>query len=192
MSQNRTTELIELAHDPESGALATEDITHKKGHEGKRFYVMYSVADLGAATTPTDSMTLDFTTPKAEDGEIHFTFSAKGTAGWLIKLVEAPTGGAASPTGQLEILNHNRISEKRSKVTDGTNENQVNYDSSLATGGTTLWSEYIAGSAGPMAGGAETGVRNELKLKPETKHQVSLTGTDNTPGTLIIDWYIGN
>ena len=188
MSRDRTTEILELARDDESKALSYLDISHKKIHEGKRFYVLYSVASLGAMTTPDDMITLDFTTK--EFSELHFTFSAIGTAGWRVRLIEAPTGGAASPTGQLNILNHKRESTINPGAgINAATQGQVNYDSTLATGGVTLWDEYLGGSAGPFSVGTAAGARNELELLSNTKYQLSLYGTDTNPATLIIDWY---
>lgn len=178
--------MILNAVDGESESLGVIDVAHRKGHDGKRFYVMYSVASLGAMTTPDDMITIDFTTGTSD---LHFAFSAIGTAGWRVRLIEAPTGGAASPAGQLTILNHNRGSSTASTVTDGSTAGQVNYDSTLATGGVTLWDEYLGGASGPFAVGTLGGARNELELLPSTKYQLSLYGTDTNPGTLVIDWY---
>ena len=191
MSQARTTEILEKSRDVESNALSIIDTAHKKSHEGKRWYAMYSVASLGAMTTPDDMITIDFTTPKRTDEEPHFTFWAKGTAGWRVRLIEAPTGGAASPTGQIAILSHNRYGGGSSLVSDGTNPGQVNYDSTLATGGVTLWDEYLEGAGGPLSGGTGTETRNELELMPETKYQISLYGTDTNPATIGFDYYDG-
>lgn len=187
----RLTQIFEKARDKETEAVGTISIAHKKSHEGKSFYVIYSVASLGAMTTPDDMITIDFTTPEKILEEPHFTFSVKGTAEWRVRLIEAPTGGAASPTGTLEILNHNRYSGKTSEVMAGTTPGYVNYDSTLATGGKTLWDEYLEGSAGPQVGGTSGGARNELELKPATKYQLSLYGTDTNPATIMIDWYDG-
>jgi len=149
---------------------------------------MYSVVSLGAMETPTDMITLDFTTPNTAKWG-HFSFWAAGSADWRLRLIEAPSGGAESPTGQLSILNFNRNSSKSSTFTDGSTAAQVNYDSTLATGGTTLWDQYLEGAGGPMAGGSSTGSRDEKILKQNTKYQLSLYGTDTDPATMYVDWY---
>ena len=164
------------------------DYEHHEIHGGSAFYLMYSVASLGAMTTPDDMITLDFTTPDSAKWG-HFVFSVSGSAGWRVRLIEAPSGGAASPTGQLTILNHNRNSPHTSIFTDGSTANQVNYDSTLATGGVTLWDQYLEGSGGPQAGGTASGKRNEWVLKQNTKYQLSLYGTDTDPATIYMDWY---
>lgn len=174
-------------YDELSGSLATIDFPHAKTHEGNAYYVSYSVPSLGAMTTPDDTITITFTTPAT--GFIHFTFSAYGSAGWRLRLIEAPTGGAATPTGQLAILNHNRASSNTSTVSNGTTAGQVNYDATLATGGTMLWDQYLEGSGGPLVGGTSVSNRNEVILKQNTVYQISLYGVDTNPATLYLDWY---
>lgn len=161
---------------------------HAHVHEASRFYVVYSVADLGAMGSPDDMITLDFTTPNTTKWG-HFIFRGKGTPGSLLRLIEAPSGGAASPTGQLPIINRHRNSSNVSVFTDGSTANQVNYDATLATGGSTIWNEYLEGTGGPQSGGAVGGDRDELILKQNTKYQLSLFGSNSDPATLLIGWY---
>ena len=169
-------------------ALLSMSHEHHETHAGSHFYVMYSVASLGAMETPDDAITLTFTTPDTTKWG-HFVFWGNGTAGWRVRLIEAPTGGAATPTGQLTILNKHRNSSTVSTFTDGSTANQVNYDATLATGGTTLWDQYLEGSGGPQSGGTGTGSRDEIVLKQNTTYQLSLYGTDANPGTLYMSWY---
>lgn len=173
--------------DSVSGAAISIDFQHHELHEGDSFSVIYSVVDLGAMTTPNDMITLDFTTPNTTKWG-HFLFSASGSADWRVRLIEAPSGGAATPTGQFTILNKNRNSATTSTFI-GSAAGNVNYDATLATGGTTLWDQYLEGSGGPMAGGTSGGSRNERILKQNTKYQVSLFGADANPATLQITWY---
>ena len=177
-----------IKFDNMTGALTGIDYAHHEIHGGSMFYVMYSVASLGAMGTPDDMITLNFKTPNTLK-HAHFTFKVEGTAGWRVRLIEAYSGGATSPTGQLAILNHNRNSDKTSTLTDGSTANQVDYDAILATGGVTLWDEYLGGSGGPHAGGSGTSARNEIILKQNTEYQISLYGTDTDPATIMIDWY---
>ena len=188
MSSNRRTEIMENQIDSTTHAITTIGYPHHEAHAGKRFYVQYSVPSLGAMTTPNDMITLDFTTPNTTKWS-HFTFLCKGSSGWRVRVIEAPTGGAASPTGQLSILNHNRNSANTSVITDGSTAGQVNYDSTLATGGTTLWDDYIEGSTTGASGDGASANRDELILKQNTKYQVSLYGTDTEAGSIYIDWY---
>lgn len=176
--------------DPSSEALLAIDYAHSEIHKGSRFFVIYSVADLGAMTTPNDAITLSFKTPNTTKWA-HFAFSGVGTAGWLLKLVEGPSGGVESPTGQLSILNHHRNIATTStlKESTGTTAGVVDYDATLATGGTTLWTEYLGGAGGPFGGAVAGGGRDEIVLKQDTVYQVSLYGTDNNPATLHLDWY---
>lgn len=179
----RSLSFIDLATTASTGI----DYAHHEIHGGSMFYVMYSVVDLGAMLTPNDTITLDFTTPNTTKWA-HFTFSVAGSADWRVRLIEAPTGGAGTPTGQIAILNHDRNSTKTSTLI-GSAAGNVNYDSTLATGGTTLWDQYLEGSGGPQAGGSSTGARDERILKQNTKYQLSLYGTDANPATLYMDWY---
>ena len=174
--------------DSGSGAPIGIGFPHHKLHEGDTFSVMYSVASLGAMAAPDDAITLDFTTPNTTKWG-HYQFSASGTAGWRLRLIEAPSGGAADPTGQFTILNKHRNSATTSTFTDGSTANQVNYDSTLATGGTTLWDEYLGGTGGPQSGVTSGGSRNERILKQNTKYQLSLFGTDANPATIHMNWY---
>lgn len=183
--------LIALTGDALSQALVTIGHAHQEQHAGNAFFVRYSVADLGAMTTPDDMITLTFTTPNTSD-RIHFTFTALGTSGWRVRFIEGPSGGATSPTGSLTVTNHERNSLTTSVVKDVAGSpaaNKVSYDASLATGGTTLWDDYITGATIGIAGNGVSAQRDELILKANTTYQLSLYGTDNTAGTLYMNWY---
>ena len=173
--------------DKATGALIFLDYPHHEIHAGDRFYVMYSVASLGAMAAPDDMITLTFTTPNTTKWG-HFSFLAIGTGGWRLRLIEAPSGGAASQTEQLSVLNRNRNSSKVSTMIalDST-AGEVSYDATLATGGTALWDEYVPGGS-KVAGLVGSG-RDEIVLKQNTKYQLSLYGTDADPATLMMDWY---
>ncbi len=174
-------------------ALNVVDYAHHEIHSGSMYYVVYSVASLGAMSSPDDMITLTFDTPDTTKWG-HFQFSAKGTSGWRIRLIEGGTGGGASATGTLPILNKNRNSTKTSTFLDvegSPTAAQVSYDATLVTGGTTLWDEYIEGSSGFFSTGFSSGGgdRNEIVLKQNTQYQVSLYGTDTDPATIYISWY---
>jgi len=176
-----------LRIDRTTHTLQVIDYAHHEIHSGSNFYVVYSVASLGAMETPDDMITLDFTTG-VNPPFPHLVFSCNGSAEWRLRFIEAGTGGMADPTGQLTVLNHRRDSSKTSTVV-GSAAGNVNYDSTLATGGVTLWDQYLEGSGGPKAGGTSSSVRNELILKRNTRYQLSLYVTDASPATLYMDWY---
>jgi hypothetical protein len=160
---------------------------HHEGHDGNRYYCHYSVASLGAMETPADMITLTWTTANTTKWK-HFTFYANGSSGALVRLIEAPTGGAASQTEQLPMLNHDRNSSNTSgAIALDSTAGEVSYDATLATGGTTLFSEYISG--GKQAGDEVGASRDEIILKQNTKYQLSIYDTGNNAGTLHIDWY---
>lgn len=176
-----------LRMDQQTHVLSVIDYPHHEIHSGSRFFVNYSVASLGALETPDDTMTLTWTTPDSAKWA-HFTFYAIGTGGWRVRFIEAPSGGAASPTGQLDCLNHNRNSLKESTLLAlPATANQVNYDATLATGGVTLWDQYIPG--GNKVSGDAGSDRDEIILKQDTQYQLSMFGADADPGTLHIDFY---
>ena len=134
-----------LIVDSSTRSLVTVNYEDNKIHEGDDFFLTYSVASLGAMTLPDDMITLTFTTPDTTKWG-HFKFKIVGTAGWRIRLIEAPTGGGATPTGSLSILNSNRNSSVTSGFLDvaGTPVvNKISYDATLATGGITLLDEYL-------------------------------------------------
>jgi len=186
------TEDVALEADASTNALITVDYPHHEIHEGDHFFVVYSVASLGAMTTPDDTITLSFTTPDTTEWA-HFAFEVKGSAGWRVRLIEnSTTGGTTGATGRLAILNSNRNSAATSSlISDGDSgvAGYVGYDATLALGGTTLIDEYIEGSGLAFSSGARTGSRDEIILKQDTNYQVSVFGTDTNPATLHLSWY---
>jgi hypothetical protein len=175
--------------DEKTDAATIIEYSEQAINDGNAFFVMYSVADLGAMTTPNDTITLSFATPDTKKWA-HFDFFAKGTAGWRVRLIEAPSGGVATPTGQLNILNNDRNSSTASTILESTGSTaaEVDYDATLATGGTTLWDEYLGVAGGPQFGGAGAIVRRKFVLKQDTVYQLSLYGTDANPATLYMGW----
>ena len=157
---------------------------------GKVFAVTYSVADIGALTTPTDLMTLSFTTPAAVSGRgpILLSATADGTAGALFTLIEGSSGGGGSPTGVIPIYNRNRNSSITSLITDvaGANVGNVSYDATALTGGTSILTEYIAGNAGPQGGAGQ--MVAEWILAHNTLYQVSLFNNAANAGTIKLEF----
>lgn len=177
--------------DSSTEAATTISYPHHEIHSGSSFFVNYSVASLGAMTTPDDAITLTFTTPNTTKWG-HFTFSASGPASALVRFIEGSTGGGADPTGTLTILNSNRNSTKTSamiNVEATPAAGSVSYDATVLTGGTDLWTQYLEGSGGPQAAGAGTGTRNEIILKQNTIYQLSILSTTTTPASLYMSWY---
>ena len=178
--------------DASTSVLMNIPYDHHEVHSGSMFYVLYSVASLGAMTTPDDMITLNWKTPDTTEWG-HFQFFATATAGGRIRLIEAPTGGAASATGTFTILNKNRNSVHTSTFTDtegSPTANQVSYDATLATGGTTLWDQYLEGPTTGLGVTARvSSSRDEIMLKQNTQYQLSLYGTATNGATLYMVWY---
>ena len=166
------------------------DYAHSEIHSGNNYILQYSVTSLGAMTSPDDTITLTFTTPNTTKW-MHLLLSAKGTAGWRVRFIEAPTGGAASATGTLTVLNSNRNSSNTPGLLDlASAVGKVSYDATLATGGTTVVDEYIPGAVTNQSTGVGgAGGRSEIILKQNTKYQLSIYGTDSDPATLKLDFY---
>ncbi len=176
-----------LRMDASTNSAQTVSYPHHETHAGSRYYLTYSVESLGAMTTPADMITLTWTTPDTTKWE-HFTFWAKGTGGWRLRLIEAPSGGAESQTEQLVMLNKNRNSDNVATcIALDSTAGEVSYDATLATGGTSLWDEYIVGGSKTSGNVGED--RDEIVMKQNTKYQLSLYGTDTDPATLHVDWY---
>lgn len=175
--------------DVSTRALVAINHAHHEKHEGSDFFLLYSVPSLGAMTTPDDMITLTFKTPDTLKWG-HFTFRVRGAPGLRVRLIEAPTGGATGPTGSFNILNSDRNSIVESTFLDlVAATGKISYDATLATGGITLWDEYIPGSTGPLAGGQEGGHDEEIILKQNTTYQISLFGTSTDPATIKVGWY---
>lgn len=172
-------------------SLLAIDNTHHEVHEGNGYFISYSVASVGALTTPNDTMTLSFTTPNTTKWG-HFVFTAEGPSGGLVQLIEGKTGGGTSPTGSLTIYNHNRNSANTSGFLDlavSPVAGKVSYDATVFTGGTTIWSQYIPGATVGIVGSGLSAVRDEVILKQNTSYQLSLMSTTTNPGTLYLSWY---
>jgi len=181
-----------ISKDSATDAMMFVDYAHHEIHNGSHFFVQYSVASLGAMGSPDDMITLSWTTPNTTKWG-HLLYSANGSAGWRLRLIEGKTGGGASPTGSITILNSNRNSTATSTAKDlaGTPvANKVSYDATLFTGGTTIWDQYLEGSGGPQSGGVGGGnQRLEVVLKQNTTYQLSLFGTDANPASMTMEWY---
>lgn len=186
---SRIAQILNRCVDASTFAAKIISYPHAEIHEGNGFFVSYSVPSLGAMTSPDDMVTLTFTTPDTVRWP-HFRFYGQGTGGWRVRMIEAPTGGGATQTEQLEVFNNDRNCSIVSTVIalDST-PGEVSYDATLATGGKTLLDEYIPGGGGPFSSVSLSGTREEIILKQNTKYQVSVYGTDADPATLKLTWY---
>lgn len=177
--------------DKTTDSLKVVDYAHHEIHEGSHFFLLYSVADIGALTTPNDMMTLSWTTPDTEK-LLHWIFEAVCTGGARVRLIEGKTGGGATPTGTLQSYNNKRDSDKVSTILDvaGANAGKVSYDATLFTGGVSLLDEYLTGTGiGGSSPGAATRSDSEKILKRNTAYQLSIEELGNVPATLKMLWY---
>jgi hypothetical protein len=170
-----------LRMDDYSDALIVQGEGHHHLHEGEHFMLYYSVADLGAMTTPNDTITLSFKTPAASSGLFHTRFTASGPSGARVRFISGKTGGGTSPTGTLTPFNNNQALGTASTIlaVDGTTANKVSYDATVFTGGTTLIDEYLTGAARAAGSEMDRG-DTEIILAASTFYQLSIFGTTRT------------
>jgi hypothetical protein len=165
--------------DEATHALLGIDYAHHELHDGNMYSVAYSVANIGQQTTPADVISLDFTAPDTTKW-CHAIGAAVCGGSARVVLMEAPTGGAADPTGQITPLNRNRNSSNTSGIA------VFNYDSTVGTGGTVLLDEYIG--SGVKAGG-DVRAEHEWILKQNTKYSLWIFSTSGVAASLKIHWY---
>jgi hypothetical protein len=176
--------------------LSIHDNEHGHIHKGDHFHLSYSVANMGAMTTPNDMITLTFKTPtQAQNTKYtHMIVGARAASGARFRFIEGGTGGGATPTGNLDPKNNNRITAmiQASTLYDvGTpTVDKISYDATLVTGGTTLVDVFLgADGGGPIQAGGSERAQNEWLLNPGTQYQLSLLDTNAVAGTLIMNWY---
>jgi hypothetical protein len=177
--------------DVDTGAQAIIDYSHHEVHSGRHFSLVYSVPDIGAMTTPNDTITLSWTTPNAER-QMHMIFEMICTGGSRVRFIEGKTGGGSTPTGTLQAYNNNRGSSNASGILDvaGANASKVSYDATLFTGGTSLIDEYLTGTGqGQTFPSSGSRGDNEWLLAKNTLYQLSILETGNVPATIKMSWY---
>jgi len=186
-----TSTYLPIKQDGTTNAIQVIDYAHHEIHGGSHYTAMHGVADIGAATTPDDAITLTFTTSNTAKW-CHMVASFEAVGGALVTIRENGTGGA-SPTGAVTCFNNNRNSANTSLVTDiGATAGQMSYDATLDTGGTLILSEYISGAStnqNKAGGSAEGGARYEWILKQGNRYQFAIYSTANVAASIILHWY---
>jgi len=161
---------------------ANVNIDFMKSHanNGNFYELSYLVADIGAATTPSDIMSLSFTTPAATTATIFMTFAAQAAAAARWRVIEGKTGGGGTGTGDLTIYNAKRGSANTSSLIShaGTPATgKITYDNDLFTGGTSI----IDLTLGEVR-------EAYFRLAASTLYQSSIYLTANTAGSLRLSW----
>ncbi len=185
-------EIDDLQIDHVGNSLEIISDEHFEVHEGSHYNIQYSVASLGAATTPADMMTLTWTTPDTTKW-LHMEVAATSNSGAQFRFIEGGTGGGASPTGILTAHNSHRNDNNISGIINIESvpaAGSVSYDATLVTGGLSLIDVFIGadGQGNNFSVGADRGAQ-EWILKQNTQYQISLLDTDTIPGTLQMNWY---
>jgi len=167
------------------------EYAHHEIHSGSHYTAMYGVADIGAATTPNDAITLTFSTPNTTKWA-HMVFLFNAVGGALCRVREGGSGGA-SPSGTITCFNNNRNSSNTSGFLDLSSvASKISYDAGLDTGGTLIVDEYIGGATtnqNRTGGGAESGGRFEWILKQNTRYQISIVSTATVAAEIVMHWY---
>lgn len=179
------------SNDSTTGALNNIDYAHHEIHDGRHFTAMWSVANIGAQTSPNDAITLTFSTPDTTRWS-HMVVLFQGVGGALCRLRQGGSGGA-SPTGAVTCFNNNQNSTNTSGLLDiSAVAGQISYDAGLDTGGVLLVDEYISGATtnqNRAGGGAESGGRFEWVLKQNARYQVSIVSTATVSAAIVLHWY---
>ena len=166
MSQERTTEILNLAQDKFAYFLGVSDNDHKYIHEGKAFSVR---GNTGALTSGSGVYYLTFTTPSSGNGKyVHLRpTSLFSTA--AIMLTELHEGSVVATPGTASIpLNLNRNSSKKAVTT-------VTVGSGSVTDGLQI-AQFIAGTGGTVtSAGGGSGTVAERVLKPATIYTVKVS-----------------
>jgi len=171
--------LVEI--DNTTRANITIDVKESKVNEGVYYDFSYLVADIGALTTPTDVMSLSFTTPAATAGTVFMTFEAQAAAAARWRVIQGKTGGGGAGSGDLAIYNANRGSSNTSGLishhaTPATG--YLTYDNDVYTGGISLV-DLTLGE-----------VRSAyFVLAASTLYQSSILLDAATAGSLRLSWY---
>jgi hypothetical protein len=166
MSQDRTTEILNLAQDKFAYFLGVSDNDHKYIHEGKAFSVR---GNTGALTAGSGVYYLTFTTPATGVGKyVHLRpTSLFSTAS--IMLIELHEGSTVATAGSASIpLNLNRNSPRTANTT-------VTVGSGTVVDGIQV-AQFIAGTGGTgNSTGGGSGTVAERVLKPGTVYTVKIS-----------------
>ena len=180
-----------VRRDKSTRANITIEYEHHEIHSGSHYTLSYAVTSIGALETPTDIMSLSFTTPAAPV-EVHMIWGATSAAGARWRVIEGKTGGGGTGTGDFVVYNNNRQSTKTSGIishhaTPATG--YLTYDNDLFTGGASII-DLIIGASGlgnAVVGGSQRS--SEFVLAAGTLYQTSLYLDAASPGSLSLSWY---
>jgi hypothetical protein len=170
-------EIDEVRMDPSTNSLQTVDYAHHEIHAGSGFSLCVSVASMSGS----GPLGFSFTTPNTTS-RIHLLVNAYTAEDGLLTIREAgtPAGGSGATP----------INRRRDGTPPTSGLTSV-LSGITATGGTVLCSKNW-GSTGAGSGTGNLGSErdtSELVLAQNTSYQITLSGTQATPGWLELDWY---
>lgn len=174
MSQERTTEILNLAQDKFAYFIGVSDNDHKYIHEGKAFSVR---GNTGALTAGSGVYYLTFTTPASGSGRFIHLRPTSLFASAAIMLTELHEGSVVGTPGTASIpLNLNRNSPKAAMTT-------VTVGSGTVTDGLQI-AQFISGTGGTgNSTGGGAGTVAERVLKPGTIYTVKISNIGATAST---------
>jgi hypothetical protein len=154
---------------------------HSYIHDGIGYLINVTSSSINAGS----SYNISVTTPKAEDGYIHWRPTNTGSTANMI-LVELWEGGSTSGGDEVTPMNRNRNSNRTSLVS-------VKKGATITP--TTLLDSYTVGSAGGTqnrSGGGGVGSLEEIVFKPSTTYTIKITNIGASTATtayLTAFWY---
>jgi len=167
------------AQDRVTGAPAVIDYAHHEIHSGSTFVASYKSPD---ASPVADNGTIIFIlTTHAKYAHILFRAACGGDMEG--ELYEGTTVTAGTGSAQA-VYNKNRASTKTPTV-------GVRRGMTVATAGTLIENEFMAGGTGPQGVGGATASRAEWVLAPSTVYMVRITNRAGNaqPMSLAAEWY---
>lgn len=181
MSEQRTTEILELAHDEVSKMIAVLDIGHSEIHYGQMFTTSQQNASLASSGT----LLFEIITP--DSGYVHLKemfLLSEGKA--QVELIEAPT--ITTGTTPLTALNRNRTSSNTADVVVKSNPTAI-------SAGTEL-ENFIIGAEGTpsISLPGNFNMDSEWVLKQSTTYLFRVTNLEASAKavTAILHWYESN
>ena len=172
-----------MTHDGELKPLKIDDwgwsqvsmsYVHHKIHDGESFQVWYWEEDIA------DDGVIEILLRTSSD-PAHAIYDVGAGGDAVASLIENPTVNAAGTA--LTEYNLNRTSTATANTTT--------FHTPTVAAGTELVAQYLAGGAGPQAGGGQAQSDSEWVLKPNEDYVVRVTNISGQAQTLglLVEWY---
>jgi len=151
---------------------------------GNAYHCWDSTANIGAETTPADTIEIYFTTPAATEKLISaFIDGFCSTAAAVMTFREAYTGGGDATGDAVTALNINRRSSNTSAIASSLKKQA----DAITSGGTVLWTEIL--TAGKKAGQSSSMMLHPFLLKAATKYGISVYLAGAGVANVSMHWF---